>query len=165
MGELEMFRTNTATAEAGEIEQGDPHGDHADLVPLSHLSLDLPAPAEGWPAYLSSRDIAVVTDDLGRQAVSRGDARRLFAEQREGEARKREAMARIEQQAEAKDREFRSSLWQGLPSEYLPPGASPAAVMLQAAKDARPRRTTPLQHALQNSGELIYHPIAQTDEA
>src|SRR5215217_7000041 len=158
-----MFR-NTSIAEAGEIEQGDTGRYHLDLVPLSHLSLDLPAPAEGWPAYLSSRDIAVVIDDLGRLSISRSDAKRLFDEQAEGEVRKREVMARIERQAEAKDREFRSSLWQGLPSEYLPPGASPAAVMLQAAKDSRPKRLTPLQHALQNSGELIYHPLAQTDE-
>src|SRR5215217_685179 len=110
-----MFR-NSATTEAGEIEQGDSHGYHLEqgdgpvhhLIPLSHLSLDLPAPAEGWPVYLSSRDIAVVTDDLGRLSISRSDAKRLFDEQAEGEVRKREVMARIERQAEEKDREFRA---------------------------------------------------------
>jgi len=158
-----MFKTAPA-AEAVEIEQGDAHGNHADLVPLSHLSLDLPAPEIGWLAELQRRGIEILQDDIGRSSVPRDIARMLIAEQAAAEMRKREVMARIEQQAEQHDQQFRAQLWQGLPSEYLPPGASPAAVMLQAAKDARPRRQTPLQHALSNTGELIYHPLAQTDE-
>ena len=50
------------------------------------LKLDLLAPGEGWGAYLDSRSIPVVKDDLGRLAISRADARRLFAERREVEA-------------------------------------------------------------------------------
>jgi hypothetical protein len=51
------------------------------------LELDLLAPGEGWAAYLDSCSIPVVKDDLGRLATSRADARRLFAEGREVEAR------------------------------------------------------------------------------
>ena len=54
----------------------------ADLVPLSHLELDLPRPAEGWADFLGRRAIAFVPDDLGRDCVRRQDARRLLDEQR-----------------------------------------------------------------------------------
>jgi hypothetical protein len=51
-------------------------------VPLSVLELDLPAPTIGWAAGLAERGIEVVLDDLGRLAVSRANARRLFEEKR-----------------------------------------------------------------------------------
>jgi hypothetical protein len=46
------------------IERGDPPGDHR--IPLSHLELDLPAPAGGWAAYLADRGISITIDDIGR---------------------------------------------------------------------------------------------------
>jgi hypothetical protein len=48
----------------------------------------------------------------------------------------------------------------------VPDDVLPAAAMLQAVRDARPRRVTPLQEALSNSGELTYHrlPAAPDDE-
>ena len=59
------------------------------LVPLSVLSLDLgEAPAEGWAAHLINRGVVVELDDVGRPAVSRGDARLLIVERREAEERK-----------------------------------------------------------------------------
>jgi hypothetical protein len=45
------------------------------LIPLSHLALDLPAPTTGWPVELDRRGIEVVTDDIGRKAISRADAK------------------------------------------------------------------------------------------
>src|SRR5215216_5761920 len=113
-----MFRN--ATTEAGEIEQGSYGRTSADLISLSVLQLDLAAPAEGWPAYLSSRDIAVVTDDLGRPSISRGDARQLFDERREAEARQREALAQQEQRAIEQDRKFRAQVWGGIRAELMP---------------------------------------------
>jgi hypothetical protein len=56
------------------------------LVPLSVIELDLPAPVEGWTSYLASRNIEIVTDDLGRLSISRADAKQLFDERPEGEA-------------------------------------------------------------------------------
>jgi hypothetical protein len=45
----------------------------ADVIPLSHLALDLPEPhSVGWPAHLAERGIAVVEDDIGRPATSAG---------------------------------------------------------------------------------------------
>ena len=66
-----------------------------ELVPLSVLALDLAQPAEGWNIYLAGRGITVTVDDLGRTAIARGDARRLFVERRENEARGREKAAEL----------------------------------------------------------------------
>ena len=49
-----------------------------DLIPLTHLQLDLDPPVEGWAAYLKSRSIPVAEDDLAgrRLLVRRQDAYR-----------------------------------------------------------------------------------------
>jgi hypothetical protein len=39
-----------------------------------------------------------------------------------------------------------------------------ASAMLQAAADARPRRQSPLEHALANEGVIEYHPVEQVPE-
>jgi hypothetical protein len=57
-----------------------------DLIPLSHLALDLPTPAEGWANFLGRRAIAFVPDDLGRDCVRRQDARRLDEHREESQA-------------------------------------------------------------------------------
>lgn len=132
-------------------------------VPLSHLELDLPAPVEGWAVFLAGRGVEVTLDDIGRMSVSRGDARQLLIEQREAEARKREVLERSEQQAIEADRVRRASIWGGVPATAFPDGVSAASVMLTAAQDARPRRQSPLQHALANSGELVFHSLAEHD--
>jgi hypothetical protein len=94
-----------------------------ELVPLSVLALDLPAPEiGGWGPFLSDRHIEIVVDDVGRLSISRGDARLLFAERREAEARQREVMARIEQQAVEADRRWRASLPVGIPANLIPDG-------------------------------------------
>ncbi|HEY6685839.1 MAG TPA: hypothetical protein VI094_06460 [Propionibacteriaceae bacterium] len=59
----------------------------------------------------------------------------------------------------------RAQIWKGVPADHMPPGATPAAVMLQASRDAKPRRTTPLKEVLSNSGEsMTYHRLPSTDE-
>jgi hypothetical protein len=57
----------------------------ADVIPVSHIELDLVTPVEGWASYLAGRDIAVVIDDVGRLSISREDAKRLFDEHRENQ--------------------------------------------------------------------------------
>jgi hypothetical protein len=155
-----MFRTATAEA-VSPLTADEPA---AGLIPVSHLELDLPAPVAGWGAALIERGIEVTVDDVGRPAISRADARQLFDEHREAEDRKREVVERQEQRAIEQDRAFRAQLWGGVPADHLPVGATPASVMLAAAKDSLPRRQTPLQHALANSGELTYHPLPQDGE-
>jgi hypothetical protein len=82
-----------------------------ETIPLSHLELDLPAPAGvGWSAYLADRGIAVVLDDVGRLAIARADAKRLFSERAEGAARAREVAERHERQAVEADRQWRAAL-------------------------------------------------------
>jgi hypothetical protein len=46
----------------------------------------------------------------------------------------------------------RARLRGGVPADRIPEGVLPAVAMLQAAKDAAPRRLTPLEEALANDG-------------
>jgi hypothetical protein len=151
-----MFKTSAPAAEpAPDVEVP------ADVIPLSHLELDLPTPVEGWTVFLAARDIEVTLDDIGRMAVARVDARILLAEKREREAEQARRRKLQEAQAVADDQIRRSRIWRGAPAVE---GVRAAEAMLQAAHDARPKRQSVLQHALGNSGELVFHPI-QGDEA
>ena len=69
----------------------------------------------GWPAYLSARDIEVVVDDLGRVAITRSDAKQLFAERREAEARAAELRAQQEQALAERSRQMLAQLPRGVP--------------------------------------------------
>ena len=130
----------------------------ADLVPLSHLELDLPRPAEGWADFLGRRAIAFVPDDLGRDCVRRQDARRLLDEQRAEmlQAAKRRKVA--EAAAVEADRVRRASLGQGV---KVPDGLSYAEAVIQAELDSqtyRPRRRSLVEDLLSNDG-ITFHPI------
>src|SRR5829696_8702363 len=135
----------------------------SDLLPLSLLSLEMDAP-DDWRPYLEARGVAVVVDDVGRLAVSRGDARILLAEYREMVAAERKAAARrherLEREAEERDRERRAQIWQGVPAASFPDGVSATSVLLQAVRDSRPKRESVLQEALSNSGGFTYHSLA-----
>jgi hypothetical protein len=131
-------------------------------IPLSVLALDLPAPVDGWDLHLAGRNIEIVEDGIGRASIARADAKRLIAEERQREQLRREKAAEAERTAVEADQQRRAQLWTGIPADLMPPGAAPAAVMLQLDKDAQPRRQSVLQAALQNSGGLTYHSLAPT---
>jgi hypothetical protein len=132
-------------------------------VPLSVLSLDLVAPATGWPAYLNSRGIEVVTDDIGRQAIGRADARQLFDEKRETEARRAQHFEAVERQAFADYQQQRARLFHGVSADELPVGVRAGDAMLQAARASLPKRQSPLEEAF--SGEsMTFHPIVSDEE-
>jgi hypothetical protein len=133
-------------------------------VPLSHLELDLPSPVEGWPNFLGARAIAIIPDDLRRDCVSRGDALRLLDEQREQVLRQAALRRLAEQEAVEADERRRALIWQGVPADRLPVGVAPAAAMLQASRDAQPRRQSVLQEALSNSEGMTYHSLAPTSD-
>lgn len=101
-----MFRnSNTVTAEPAH-DDVDVTAD--DLIPVSHLALDLPEPPAGaWTVYLAAKGIEVVLDDIGRLAISRDNARQLITEHRENEARQRELAERREAQLIEQDRQRR----------------------------------------------------------
>jgi hypothetical protein len=120
---------------------------------------------EGWTAYLAAKDIEIVTDDLGRLSISRTDARRLFDERREAEARKGEAAAAAEVAAIKADQQYRSTLWGGLPWYELPGGLSPAQALGAADRPAGPRRRPPVMDFLDNpDGGTVFHPITPDEE-
>ena len=102
----------------------------------------------------------VTLDDLGRRCVSREVARGLFSEREEQALRWRELQARLD--AEAAEEAARNRPWAGIPAGSFPDDVSPAAAMMQADRDAQPRRQSPLEHALENSGVIEYHPINET---
>lgn len=127
-----MFRT-TAPA----VESASDVSEISDGIPLSHLELDLPAPPLGWMLELDRRGIQVITDDLGRLAISREDARTLIVEHNANEARRREVAAENERQAVERDRQFRAQLGRGVHWLDMPPNIHPAAAMLAADEDSR----------------------------
>jgi hypothetical protein len=132
-------------------------------VPLKILELEMDRPVDGWPMFLGARAIAIIPDDLGRDSVSRGDARRLLDERREQELRAAALRRLAEREAIEADERRRAQIWQGVPAAALPPDASPASVMLQAAKEARPKRTSVLEESLSGGG-LVFHPLRESAE-
>ena len=99
---------------------------------------------------------------FGRASVSRSDVRRLIGEAREAEVRAREAAERAEAEAEE---QRRAGLWGGLPASAIPPGVAPAAAMLQAARDERPRRRSVLDDVLSPDRDgLVFHRVREEDE-
>ena len=129
-----------------------------ELIPLSYLALDLPVPPQGWADFLGRRAIAFVPDDLGRDCVRRQDARRLLDEQRANELRTAKRRKLAEAEAVEADQRRRAQIWGGLPADLIPVGVSPAQAMFAAEKEARPRRESPLQHALSNEGGYCVSP-------
>ena len=159
-----MFRSTPVT-EHTESDNPLPiaHVDPADLLPISYLELNLPRPAEGWPDFLGRRAIAFVPDDLGRDCVRRQDARRLLDEQRAEMLRAAKRRKVAEAEAVEADQRRRALIWKGVSADAIPVGVHPATAMLQASKDAQPRRESPLQHALSNTGEMTYHSYGEQD--
>jgi hypothetical protein len=132
-------------------------------VALSELALEIPEPTGGWANWLAAKGIKMSGDDIGRDAIARHHAKRLLDEQREEQLR-RAALARLqEQEAVAEDARRRAQIWGGVPASALPADASPAAVMLQAAKEARPKRTSVLEESLSGGG-LVFHPLRESAE-
>jgi hypothetical protein len=155
-----MFRNTTTTEPAPDVMEQPAE----QPVPLSVLQLDLPAPSiDGWDTYLAGKGIEIMLDDLGRPAISRDDARMLLTEKREDEIRRREWAARQEQQAVERDRAFRAALPKGTHWTDVPDGVSAAQLWVQAEKDAKPKRRTPLEAALAGEG-MVYRPL-QGEEA
>jgi hypothetical protein len=133
-------------------------------VPLSELERDLPAPADGWAAELDRRGVVVIEDDLGRASVERWVARNLFAEQREQQEVAARRRAAAEQRAIEAHQKFRDSLPGGIPVSAEVPGLTPAQLMMAADPMRGARRENPLEHALQNSGSAVYHPLPRDDQ-
>jgi hypothetical protein len=141
----------------------------SDLVPLSHLGLDLPVPSEGWAVFLGRRGIQIVPDSLGRDAIGHDAAKRLFDEKRANELRRRALMQRVDEEAIERDREWRASLGVGVPVSAIPAGSTYGEAVAAAELDAASggyrvgARRTPLEEHF--SGEtMTYHRLPSWDE-
>jgi hypothetical protein len=151
-----MFRTVAAADPPTHVDVDPP----AELIALSVLALDLPAPDEGWATYLADRGISITIDDIGRASVSRSDARQLLTEQRENEAWKAEMRAAAEKQAVEADQRFRAELGVGVPASAFA-GMTYAEAVAAAELDSqvyRPRASV-IEDLLSNDGSLTFHPI------
>jgi hypothetical protein len=138
----------------------------ADLVPLSHLALDLDVPPIGWAAYLNNIGVEIVTDDLGREAIHRHDARRLIAEHRDDEVRKAEVRAAAEKRAIEDDQAFRRGLGVGVPTSVIPADSTYAQAALASQLnelDYRPKRTSLMEEVFSNSKEMVIHPLERDE--
>jgi hypothetical protein len=141
-----------------------------DPIPISVLALDLEAPGVGgWDAYLNSRGIEVIVDDVGRKAVSRADARQLLDERRAAEAHAREVMERREAQLVQQDRLRRASLPTGIPAGMVPDGLRPAEAMMLAGESSAPRAKSVREQLLERelgSGEsMVFNSFGPDEEA
>jgi hypothetical protein len=136
----------------------------ADLIPLSVLQLDLD-PGEPWAAFLGRRGIRFVSDHIGRDAISAGDAQRLIAERREHELRKLAVLKAADAEAVEADRKFRASLPKGVPWYALPDGVSFVEAAAAAEAAEHPRRTpTRGEWLFGETDTMVYHELPQ-DEA
>ena len=135
-----------------------------ELIPLSILELDLPAPGNGWAAGLAEHGIAIVLDDLGRASIPRAAARELFEARRAAEAKAREIAEATERQVVEADRQFRAGLPRGAAWWEIPDGVHPATAMLQQAKDAEPRRTpSQVEWLFGEADTMVYHEFPAED--
>jgi hypothetical protein len=132
-----------------------------ELVPLSAIALDLPAPAAGWAAELAGRGVTVELDDLGRPSITRAAARDLFTAHRSQQEAAARHRAEIEERVIEADQRFRAALPVGVRSDAVPEGMSAGMLMMAAdPMDRGSRRESVLESALANpDGGLIFHPI------
>lgn len=155
-----MFKSSAPAA----VPVPEPVVSPVELIPISVLALDLSEAPAGWLVELRRRGIEISVDGVGRLAVTADVARQLLEEERAAEARREAAMARNEAKAAAAYEEFRGRLWTGLSAEFMPAGVQPAQAMLQASRDAQPKRTSPLEDAF--SGEtMTFHAWPSEAEA
>lgn len=92
--------------------------EEVELIPITHLSLDVTEPVAGWELDLFERGVEIVDDDFGRPCVRREVLGELLREERE-------LLARIENESAAAPE--RPPVAAGLPA--LRDGSPMAAVM------------------------------------
>ncbi len=112
-----------------------------ELIPISHLALELPSPGVDWAHYLRGRGIEVTVDYAGRPAVSCAVVKQLIQEKNDAEAKAREVAAVRDAEFE---RQRQANLPKGLAWWEVPVGMSPAEAMVAAGgDDGRPHTTVP----------------------
>jgi hypothetical protein len=103
-----------------------------DLIPLSVLALDFDPPVAGWGPLFEAEGVEQVEDDIGRAAISRNDAARLFGA-------RRAAYAFAEDQRRRREAEMAAAavpVLRGVPSH---PDLGPIEAMLAADEANRPK--------------------------
>lgn len=130
------------------------------LIPLSHLELDHPAPVEGWNAFLGRKGVEICNDGIGRPSIASDDARRLLTERAEAEERRAELLRQADEQAAAFDREWRRSIGAG-----ISPDAYAGMSYVEAARESeldnlgyQPRASV-VADAFADPDSITFHPL------
>jgi hypothetical protein len=153
-----MFRHNTdVVAEARSAHADLELPEAADLVPISHLALDLPDQSD-WPAYLAGRNIEIVEDAIGRASITAGAARMLIAEERQREQLRQDQLARIEAEVVAADELRQARIFRGIRVDEIPEGMSAAQYMMAGDPDLAPQRKSAVAEFL-DGDSMVMHPI------
>ena len=137
------------------------------LIPLSHIGLELEAPPNGWVLHLERRGIAVLTDDIGRRAISRSDAKQLLDEKHAEDVRKAAFRALREREAVEADQRRRAQWGQGIPASAIPSGMSYAEAVHAAELASQPYRprTSVAEDLLDNGGSgLTFHSLGPVSD-
>jgi hypothetical protein len=100
-------------------------------------------------------------DWAGRPTCTWSAAAELLASLKAEQAR---VVAEIEERLIAADQRFRATLPAGIPAGMVPEGMSAGQLLMLSDPMARSaRRESPLEHALQNSGTPVYHPLPRNE--
>jgi hypothetical protein len=83
--------------------------------------------------------VKIVPDNIGRDSIACGDAKRLLDAQREHELRNAARAKMREQEAIECDQQWRASLPKGTAWYDIPAGMSPAEYMTAMERENRPR--------------------------
>jgi hypothetical protein len=143
------------------VDPVDARGDQVELIPVSHLGLDVPAPPSGWLVELNRRGIEVSADGIGRPSVSCDVARLLLEEHRQSEARKQAKREAAERAAiEADQRRF-AQLYRGVP---VAEGLTGTEALLAAAAADSPRRRNPVAAALDGESMTFHSYESETQD-
>ena len=113
------------------------------------------------PGDPGGRPVSVAVDDVGRDCVSRADARQLVAEHREDQARRARLREEQERRAIEAAEAFRASLPRGIPAGAVPEGMTAAQLMmLSDPMDQAAERESVLEHSLNHrDGAIVFHPL------
>jgi hypothetical protein len=100
---------------------------------------------------------AVRHDWCGRPTITWSAAAELLASLRAEQAR---VLAEAEQRVVAAADAHLAAIPKGIPAGMVPEGMSGATLMMALDPEARKaRRQSVVEHALQNGGEAVYHPV------
>ena len=101
--------------------------------------------------------------NIGRQAIARSDAKKLFTEQAANEVRKAQMRAAAEQRAIEQDQQYRRQLYAGIPAGLIPAGLTLPLQCWTAAQAAASASGEPVGGGIVQRG-AVFHSFGGVSE-